>query len=134
MLEASSSYPLLDAMWTMFVFFAWVIWIWLLFTIFGDLFRRHDVSGWGKAGWTVLMLCLPFIGVLIYLIGQSQGIAERRAAEVDAAQQRSAAYIRSVSANGNGAASEIGKAKELLDSGSIDEDEFETLKHKALAS
>jgi hypothetical protein len=134
MLEASSSYPLANAIWTMFVFFAWVIWIWLLITVFVDLFRRHDVSGWGKAGWVALLLILPFLGVLIYLIGQGKGMADRRAAETQAAQQSFDSYVRSVSSNGHNAASEIGQAKELLDSGSITQDEFDALKRKALAS
>jgi hypothetical protein len=134
MMEASSSYPLANAIWTMFVFFAWVIWIWLLITIFMDLFRRHDVSGWGKAGWVALLLVLPFVGVLIYLIVESKGMADRRQAEVQASQQSFDSYVRSVSSNGHDAASQIGQAKELLDSGSISKDEYEVLKQKALAS
>jgi hypothetical protein len=134
MLEASSNYPLANAIWTMFVFFAWVIWIWLLITIFMDLFRRHDVSGLGKAGWVFLLLVLPFVGVLIYLITESKGMAERRASEAQAAQQSFDSYVRSVSPNGHDAASQIGQAKELLDSGSITKDEYEVLKQKALAS
>jgi len=134
MLEASSSYPLANALWTMFVFFAWVIWIWLLFTIFADLFRRHDTSGWSKAGWTLLLLCLPFVGVMIYLIVESKGMAERRVAETQAAQQSFDSYVRTVSGNGHNSAQQIGQAKELLDSGSLTKDEFETLKAKALAS
>ena len=65
----------------MFIFFAWVIWIWLLITVLVDVFRRHDLSGWGKAGWTVFMIFLPLIGVLIYLISQGKGMAERSAKE-----------------------------------------------------
>ena|SRR5947208_15177551 len=134
MFEASSSYPLANAIWTMFVFFAWVIWIWLLITVFMDLFRRHDVSGWGKAGWVALLLVLPFVGVMIYLIAQSKGMAERREAEAQAAQKSFDSYVRSVSPNGHNAASEIGQAKDLLDAGSITQDEFDKLKAKALAS
>ena len=78
MIEAASSYPLLDAFWTMIIFFAWVIWFWMLIVIFSDLFRRSDVSGWGKAGWFVLILFLPYIGVLVYLIAQGKHMAERR--------------------------------------------------------
>ena len=55
-------------MWTMFVFFMWILWFWLLFTVFGDLFRRHDIGGWGKAGWTLFVIILPFLGVFVYLI------------------------------------------------------------------
>jgi apolipoprotein N-acyltransferase len=134
MIEAASSYPLLDAMWTVFVVFGWIIWFWLLISICGDLFRRHDLSGWGKAGWLVMLLVLPFVGVLIYLIAQGRQMAERRASDVQAAQTDFDNHVRSVASSGNGhSASEIGQAKELLDSGAINKDEFETLKRKALA-
>jgi len=63
-----TSYPFLDIMWTMFIFFAWVIWIWLLILVLSDNFRRRDHSGWAKAGWTLLVIFLPLIGVLIYMI------------------------------------------------------------------
>ena len=134
---AASSYPLLNAFWTMLIFFAWVIWIWLLITIFSDLFRRHDVSGWGKAGWTAFMLVLPFVGVLVYMISQGQAMSERRLADAQAQQQGFDSYVRSVAAtsatNGSGGAAEIAKAKELLDSGAITPTEFESIKQKALA-
>lgn len=131
MVLAAGSYPLLDAMWTMLVFFGWVIWIWLLIIIFSDLFRRSDVSGWGKAGWVVLLLLLPFVGVLIYLIGQGRSMAERRTRETRAAQSEFDSYVRSVSADGH-AADQIAKGKQLLDSGAITSDEYESLKRKAL--
>src|SRR3954453_24268921 len=76
-LAADNGYPLLDVMWTMFAFFMWMIWIWLLVSIFSDLFRRPDLSGWGKAGWTALVLVLPFIGVFVYLISQGHHIRDR---------------------------------------------------------
>jgi len=133
----SSGYPLLDVMWTMLVFFCWIIWFWLLITIFGDLFRRSDVGGWGKAGWTVALILLPFLGVLIYLIVESKGMAERRADEAAAAKREFDGYVRSVSAssspNGHAAADQIAKGKQLLDNGTITTDEFEALKSKALA-
>jgi Phospholipase_D-nuclease N-terminal len=130
-LADSSSYPLLNVIWTMIVFFAWVIWIWLLITIFADLFRRSDVSGWGKAGWVVVLLVLPFIGVLVYLIAQSRGMAERRNLDARAAKSQFDSYVRSVSAEGK-PADQIAKGKELLDSGAITPQEFEVLKQKAL--
>jgi hypothetical protein len=136
MIEAESSYPLLNVFWTMVVFFAWMIWIWLLITIFADLFRRSDVSGWGKAGWTVLVIVLPFLGVLIYLIAQGRQMGERRVAEAKASQASFDSYVKSVatSTNGHDGATEIKQAKDLLDSGAISPAEFETLKRKALAS
>jgi hypothetical protein len=128
----AADYPFLDVVGTLLVFFAWVIWFWLLITVFADLFRRHDVSGWGKAGWTAFVIVLPFLGVLVYLIAQGKQMADRRMA--DAQQNRAAFddYVRNVASNG-GPSDQIAKAKDLLDSGAIDANEFEQLKRKALA-
>ncbi len=137
---AQSSYPLLDVMWTMLVFFCWILWFWFLFTVYGDLFRRRDIGGWGKTGWVVLTLFLPFVGVLIYMIAEGRAMADRSAEE--ARQQRAAMdeYVRSVVATGGGAggasgdgSAQLGKAKELLDSGAITAEEYEALKRKVLA-
>jgi hypothetical protein len=136
MLEAagSTSYPLLNVMWTMFVFFAWIMWFWLLITVFGDLFRRRDISGWGKAGWTIVLLFLPLIGVLTYMIVQGHSMATRRDAETRAAQDQFDSYVRSVAAPSDGnAAGKIAEAKQLLDSGAITTVEFEALKQRVLA-
>ncbi|WP_030429306.1 SHOCT domain-containing protein [Allokutzneria albata] len=130
---AVTEYPFFELMWTMLVFFCWIIWIWLLVVIFGDLFRRPDISGWGKAGWTVVLLLLPLLGVLIYLIAQGRHMGERRAADERAAQDEFAARVRSVSAEDN-AADLIAKAKRLLDEGTISEKEYQELKRKALTS
>jgi hypothetical protein len=127
---SGSGYPFLDVMWTMLVFFMWVIWFWLLITIFSDLFRR-DLSGWAKAGWVIFLIILPFLGVLIYLITQSKAMAERRNQEAQAAQSQFDSYVRNVS---GGSAEQIAKGKELLDSGAITPDEYEALKRKALAT
>jgi hypothetical protein len=129
----ATSYPFLDVMWSIFIFFAWVIWIWFLVTILADVFRRHDLSGWGKAGWTVFLIFLPFLGALIYLISQGAGIAERSASERQAYESQAEDYIRSVAANGN-PAEQIARGKELLDSGAITAAEFDALKQKALAT
>src|SRR5436190_23677471 len=115
----------------MFVFFAWIIFFWLLFIVFGDLFRRHDVSGWGKAGWTIFVILLPYLGVLIYLIANGKGMAERNVAAAQSAQAQADDYIRTVA---GGSAEQIAKAKELLDSGAISQAEFDQLKAKALAA
>ena len=127
---SGSGYPFLDVMWTMLVFFMWVIWFWLLIVIFTDLFRR-DLSGWAKAGWVVFLLILPYLGVLIYLITQSKAMAERRNQEAQAAQSQFDSYVRNVS---GGSAEQIAKGKELLDSGAITPQEYEALKRKALAT
>lgn len=142
MVVAASDYPLLNAFWTMIIFFAWVIWFWMLIVIFGDLFRRTDVSGWGKAGWFVLILFLPYVGVLIYLIAQGKHMAERRQREVVESKAQFDDYVRQVatssggsatSANGS-AAEQIRQGKQLLDSGAITNEEFDALKRKTLAA
>jgi Short C-terminal domain/Phospholipase_D-nuclease N-terminal len=127
----AADYPFLDVFWTILVFVFWVIWIWILITVLMDLFRRHDLSGWGKAAWALFVIVLPYLGVFIYLITQGSGMAERRASDVRAGQAALDDYVRDVAGSG-GAAAEIAKAKELLDSGAIDQAEFEQLKRKAL--
>ena len=129
----ASSYPFLDVMWTMLVFFAWVIWFWLLITVFADLFRRHDTSGWTKAAWIIFVIVLPFLGVLVYLIAESKGMAERNVKDVQQAQAQTDDYIRSVASQGD-PAEQIAKAKQLLDSGAISNAEYDALKQKALAT
>src|SRR5689334_24607276 len=131
----ADSYPSFgNVLWTMIVFFAWVIWFWILITILADLFSRHDVSGWGKAAWTIFVIILPFLGVLIYLITQGKSMAERRNKAIQANEAAVDERIRSVTGSGEGgAAAEIARAKELLDSGAIDQAEFDKLKRLALA-
>ena len=128
----AADYPFLDIFWTMLIFFMWVIWIWILVTVLIDLFRRHDISGWGKAAWTLFVIILPFLGVFVYLITQGKEMAERRAEEVRASQASFDTYVRDV-AGKSGPADQIAKAKELLDTGAIDQAEFEKLKSRALA-
>ncbi|HEY6835336.1 MAG TPA: SHOCT domain-containing protein [Gaiellaceae bacterium] len=129
----ASSYPFLDVMWTMLVFFAWVIWFWLLITVFADLFRRHDTSGWMKAVWIIFVIIVPFLGVLVYLIAESKGMAERNVKDVQQAQAQTDDYIRSVAAQSD-PAEQIAKAKQLLDSGAISNAEYDAIKQKALAT
>src|SRR4051794_12086623 len=129
----AADYPFLDILWSMIIFFCWVAWIWMLIVIFGDLFSRHDVGGWAKAAWVVFMIVLPFIGVLCYLITNSRSMAERRMASAQAAQSQFDDYVKTVAADGGGAATQIAKAKELLDSGALTQAEFDALKAKALA-
>ena len=128
----ADSYPFWNVMWTMLVFFCWILWFWLLFEVFADVFRRHDISGWGKTGWIVFVVILPFLGVFIYLISQNDGISERNIQRADAQQAQMDSYVRQTAASG-GAAGEIEKAKTLLDSGAITQSEFDSLKQKALA-
>jgi hypothetical protein len=128
----AADYPFLDVLWTLIIFFCWVAWIWLLIIIFSDLFRR-DISGWAKAGWVILLIVLPFLGTLIYVIANGKGMTERRVRDVEASQAQFNSYVRSVASEG-GSAAEIEKAKQLLDSGAITQQEFDQLKAKALAT
>jgi hypothetical protein len=129
----AADYPFLNIFWTMIIFFCWVAWIWVLIIIIGDLFRRHDTSGWIKALWIVFLIVLPFLGVLIYLIANSGGMAERQAEQSRQAEAQFAGYVQSVADSGGGSASELTKAKALLDSGAISQAEFDSLKAKVLA-
>lgn len=128
----SAEYPLLDIMWTMFVFFLWVAWFILLFRIVGDIFRRRDIGGGGKTLWLIFVIILPFLGVFVYLIANNVGMQEREFSEAAAAQARMDEYVRSVAQPSGGAATEIANAKQLLDGGAISQAEFDVLKQKAL--
>ena len=75
----AADYPFLDVLWTMVIFFCWIIWFFLLFRVFADVFRRHDIGGGTKTLWIIFVIILPFLGVLIYLITQGSAMAERRA-------------------------------------------------------
>jgi hypothetical protein len=126
----AADYPFLDIFWTMLIFFAWVIWIWMVVAVLADVFRRHDISGWAKAAWTVLIIVLPFLGVLSYLIANSAEMAERNERGSRAARSEFDQHVETVGAGG--AAAEIEKAKNLRDSGAINQSEFDALKAKAL--
>jgi hypothetical protein len=132
MAAAADDYPLLDLMWTFVVFFGFVVFFWLLITVFGDLFRRHDLSGWAKTGWIVFVLLLPLIGSLTYLITQGRSLADREVRQAEQAKQQTDDYIRSVAAPGYRAVDEIARGKKLLDDGAISPEEFEQLKRRAL--
>ena len=138
----AADYPFLDILWTMIIFFAWVVWIWIMIVILTDVFRRKDIGGWVKALWVVFLIILPFLGALIYLIAEHDGMANRQAEAVGRQQQEFDSYVRQVASEGGGggagggggSAAEIEKAKALLDSGAITQDEFNALKAKALAA
>jgi uncharacterized membrane protein YcjF (UPF0283 family) len=131
-LAATESYPFLEVFWTILVFFGFVIWLWLLFTVIWDIFRRHDESGWVKVLWIIVVIIFPFLGVFIYLIVNHQGLEERSAKQRKAAEEETAQYVRSV-AGGSDPTSQIANAKTLLDNGTITQAEFDQIKQKALA-
>jgi hypothetical protein len=125
----AADYPFLNILWTMIVFFAWVAWIWIVITVLIDVFRRGDIGGWGKAAWVVFVILVPFLGVLVYLIAEHDGMRERSERQVKAQQQAFDSYVRETA---GGSATEIAKAKELLDAGAITQAEFDAIKAKAL--
>ena len=127
-----ADYPFLDVLWTMLVIFAWVIWFWLLITVFSDLFRRHDTTGFKKVLWVIFVIVLPFLGVFVYLIVNSDEMAQRNLEQAQAQKAQFDEYVRSTA--GGGAAGEIEKAKSLLDAGAITQAEFDAIKAKALGS
>ena len=129
----AADYPFMNLLWSMIIFFAWVAWIWILIVILTDVFRRHDIGGWTKALWTIFLVVIPFLGVLVYLVAQHDGMAERQQKDVQAQQAQFDSYVRQAAGTGGGAASEIEKAKALLDSGAITQSEFDMLKAKAVA-
>jgi hypothetical protein len=129
----ASDYPFLDVFWTMLVFFLWVAWFVILFRVIADIFRRHDIGGGGKVLWLIFVIIVPFLGVFIYVIAESKGMTERSLERAQASQQQFDAYVRETASGGGGAAAEIDKAKQLLDSGAITQAEFDAIKAKALA-
>ena len=129
----AADYPFLDVFWTMLVFALWIVWFWILIQVLSDVFRRHDISGWGKALWCIFVIILPYLGVFIYLISQGRGMTERNVRSAQAAQSQFDDYVKTVAASG-GPAGEIEKAQSLLASGAITQEEFEALKRKALAA
>lgn len=122
--------PLLDLFWTMLWLFLFIMWIWLLISIFGDIFRR-DISGWAKAGWVLFLIVLPLLGALIYLIANGGDMQERTVRDYQAAEAAQKEYIRSVA--GTGTADELEKLARLRDSGVVTEEEFAAQKAKLLS-
>jgi hypothetical protein len=92
----AADYPFMDVFWSILVFFLWVAWLLLLFRIFGDIFRRHDIGGWGKAAWCIFVIFLPFLGVLVYLIAEGSDMSRRDMEQAAASRAEFDAYVRSV--------------------------------------
>jgi Short C-terminal domain/Phospholipase_D-nuclease N-terminal len=128
----AADYPFLDVLWTLIIFFVWIIWFFLLFRVIVDIFRRKDIGGGSKTLWLLFVILLPFLGVFVYLIVNSDEMADRDAKQAQASQQQFDSYVKEVAGTG-GPAAEIDKAKQLLDSGAITQEEFNSIKTKALA-
>jgi hypothetical protein len=128
----AADYPFMDVLWSMIIFFFWVIWIWIVITVLIDIFRRHDIGGFAKVLWVIFVVILPWLGVLVYLIVEHDGMRDRSVQQAQAQRAQFDDYVRDAAGSG-GSAAEIAKAKELLDSGAITQEEFAALKAKALA-
>ena len=131
MLPIAADYPFMDVLWSMIIFFFWVIWIWIVITVLIDVFRRHDIGGFAKAAWVIFVVVLPWLGVLVYLIVEHDGMRDRSTQQAQEQKQAFDSYVRDTA--GGGSAAEIAQAKELLDAGTITQQEFEQIKAKALA-
>jgi hypothetical protein len=121
--------------WSFLWFFMFFIWIWLLVVVFGDIFRSHDLSGWGKALWVIFIILVPYLGVFVYLIARGGKMHEHAVQAAQAQDQAMRAYIQDATGSGPGSspASEISRLADLRDKGVISEDEFQAAKAKALA-
>ncbi len=124
--------PLFDLFWAMLWFFLLFAWIWLLISVFIDIFRSDDMGGWGKAAWTIFVIIIPLLGVLIYLIVRGGSMQQRRVDEANAKQQATNEYIRSASAGGEDVADQLTKLGSLHDSGALTDAEYESQKAKLL--
>jgi len=132
---ADSSYPLLNAFWTMLYFFLWVIWIWILIWVFIDIFRSRDLSGWGKALWFLFVLLIPLIGVLVYLIARGGKMQEHATQDAQQQDQQFRQYVQEAAASSPAnTADQLSKLADPRDRGVISADEFEREKAKILAS
>ena len=129
---ASSNYPFIEVFWTMLFFFAFVIWIWILFTVFADLFRRRDIGGWGKTGWIIFVIVLPYLGVFVYLIAEHKGMTERAIEQQQQAKTQMDQYVKSAAGQSD-PTQQIAKGEELLKQGAITQAEFDQIKRTALA-
>jgi ABC-type multidrug transport system fused ATPase/permease subunit len=129
-----SSYPLLDLFWTMFEIFIFILWIWLLIAIFGDIFRSHDMGGGAKALWVIFVIIIPFIGVLVYLIARGGSMHERAAAQAKREQEAFDDYVRKTAGSpGGSSVDQLAKLADLKDKGTISQAEFDAQKAKLLS-
>jgi Short C-terminal domain/Phospholipase_D-nuclease N-terminal len=133
-LADSTGYPVLNVFWTIFEIFAFVIWFWLLFVVLTDVFRSRDLSGWGKAGWTIFVIFLPVIGILTYLIVRGHSMHERSAQQARQQDEAFRSYVQEAAGSQPSSADQLAKLADLRQRGAITTDEFEQQKAKVLAS
>jgi Short C-terminal domain/Phospholipase_D-nuclease N-terminal len=131
---SASSYPLLDVFWTIFLFFLWVMWFWILISVFIDIFRSHDLSGWGKALWFLFVLLIPLVGVLVYLIVRGGSMHERAARQARQQDQAFREYVQNAAQTPASPADQLEKLASLRDRGVITPEEFDREKAKVLTS
>jgi hypothetical protein len=126
-------YPILGVFWTMLMFFLWIAWLFILFHVVIDIFRSHDMGGWGKAGWFVLVVVLPLLGVLIYVLARGDSMQQRDIDRAQAQQDQFDAYVRqAVGTSGVSTADELSKLSDLKERGIISDEEFASSKAKLL--
>ncbi len=125
--------PLFDLFWSMMVFFLWIAWIWILISVFMDIFRSDDLNGWGKGLWSIFVLFLPFLGIFVYLIARGDKMQERTIQQMQRQDQATRAYIQDASGSAS-TADELQKLQGLKDSGTITDEEFASLKAKAMGA
>ncbi|HYA69311.1 MAG TPA: SHOCT domain-containing protein [Acidimicrobiales bacterium] len=125
------SYPLLNVFWTLLRFFALVLFIWLFITVVIDVFRSHDLGGWGKAGWLIFFIVLPIIGLLVYLIARGGSMHERQVASLRQQEQEFRSHVQDVTSTST--ADELVKLDDLRKRGVITEEEFQAQKVKLLS-
>jgi Short C-terminal domain/Phospholipase_D-nuclease N-terminal len=129
----ATAYPFIEVFWSMMIFFFFIVWLWILFTVFADVFRRQDISGWGKAAWCIFVIVLPYLGVFVYLIAEHRGMTERTIQQQQAAKTQMDQYVQAA-AGKTDPSEQIAKAKGLLDQGTINQAEFDQIKQKALTA
>jgi hypothetical protein len=126
-------YPILGIFWTMLILFVWISWLFIFFHVVIDIFRSHDMGGWAKAAWFLLVVLLPLLGVLIYVLARGDSMRDREIARARAQQDQMDSYVRQAAGTSGGVADELAKLSELKNSGVISDAEFDTQKAKLLS-
>jgi hypothetical protein len=129
----AADYPVLDIFWTTCLIFLWFLWFMLLFRVFGDLFRDDSLSGWAKAGWTIFVLILPFLGVFIYLIARGKGMGQRDVTEARERESQFRSYVRDAAGSGPSTTDELAKIAQLHSDGKLTDEEYQQAKNKVLS-